>query len=504
MVNLRFRYPQKLGRLLSHREFALLTLAVAGLLCYPGLATASPQPRLREIVSKLRSATPPANQSIETRVPPSVANDLADLKHALRDLIVASASVPGATETNPEVLTSRVIARIEDDGVPVGDGGGFGVISGIDFRRPKEFSSWLIATTRLAIPYGVDTSLYLFELRGGAWKHALTLESNGYEEISGAQGWLTYHVSTAQAGKKPYLVTAEITPWPTSVWQTLRLKVLRIGEEVDRPVILATRSLSYCLDDTYYVSTEADRFSLIYQAEPADRELAGWRGVHYIEYSVGDTKAQVERETVVDPYNLIRKWAAQEWPVASKSVNAANSEIVRAWHQRFRSARWACGLGGTYLSKRTVGDRDELVSISECIQGANTTPAAYVILVAGSGGFRIDSLSTSKPASPEGNGYTIYNAGGPGITDPIPVSQPPVLLPADILADLGTEAHLLLSIVINEDGTVGTVNIRDWPASHSEVVMPTIRAVRRWRYKPGLKDGRPVKVSLPTSVAFEN
>jgi hypothetical protein len=66
---------------------------------------------------------------------------------------------------------------------------------------------------------------------------ALSLESNGYLDISGAQGWLTYDISPSLPSKRPYLVTAEIIPWPTSVWQTLRLKVLRIGEAPDKPVL---------------------------------------------------------------------------------------------------------------------------------------------------------------------------------------------------------------------------------------------------------------------------
>jgi hypothetical protein len=57
--------------------------------------------------------------------------------------------------------------------------------------------------------------------------------------------------------------------------------------------------------------------------------------------------------------------------------------------------------------------------------------------------------------------------------------------------------------LVNEDGSVGTVGILDWPEDQFRVVVPGIQAVKKWKYKPGMKDGKPVKVSLEVEVVFE-
>jgi len=117
----------------------------------------------------------------------------------------------------------------------------------------------------------------------------------------GAQGWLEYFVPPVSPGKKLYLVTADMTPWDISVWQTLRVKVLRPGPTPQSPLILATRALFYCLDEGYYFSMRPNGFGLIYLGDTVDRKLAGWRGVHYLEYAVNGNRAFVVKETAVDP-----------------------------------------------------------------------------------------------------------------------------------------------------------------------------------------------------------
>ncbi len=388
--------------------------------------------------------------------------------------------------------------------MPVGDWGGFGVIAGIHFSRPKEQPDWLIATTSLGIPYGIDTSVYVFEAQSGTWKNVLSVESNGYTEIRGAQGWLTHYVVPSKPGKKPFLVTAEVTPSPTSVWQGLRLRVLRVGPTPDRPVVVAKRSLSYCLDESYHIAVHADRFELIYLAEAVDPELAGFRGVHYLEYRLGEDGASVVHERAIDPYNMMNRWAAENWRVASKSVVETALEPARMWHDKFRISQWACGLSGFKLAERSHGDRTELIAVSECTQGRERTQAAYVTMVVTNGQFRIDSVSASERELNDSAGYIVYNGGGVGVTDPIPDSTPAPRLDGNISAQTANDAKLQFSIVVNEDGTVGTISIDNWPAELSEIVMPAIRSVRQWKYLPGLKEGRPAKVSVHVRILFQS
>lgn len=481
--------------------FRCLVLFAAGSTLLATASAANERP-IRKIVSELRRFQGGANQEMD--VPPRVAANLTALKHALRDVIVDVAASSDAVKVAADVLGTRVIERIEGEDVPVGDEGGFGAIPKIEFRRPREYPTWLIATTSLSIPYGLDTSLYLFEIRGSSWKHVLTVESNGYATISGAQGWLTYYVAPPVPGQKPYLVTADITPSNASVWQMLRVKVLRIGRTPETPVILASRGLNYCLDDAYYFSIRANGFGLIYLTSAVDRELAGFRGVHYLEYALDTRRASRVKEVTIDPYNVVGKWATEDWLIASRSVDASAREVLREWHQRFRTDRWACGLGGLGVTHRLDGDREQLLAVAGCTRGDDRAASAYVVFAAGRRGFRIVSISSTKPALPEQSGDTIYGAGGPGLTDPVLENSVRPKLSAGVPVSGPTPVKVPFRIVVKEDGSVDpAVTVRTWPLSDDRMIVHAIKAVRQWKYKPGLKDGRPVKVSIDVDLVFE-
>lgn len=457
---------------------------------------------IAEIVSGLRRFQVGADQEMD--VPPRVAAELTELKHALRDVVIEVAASPDAPKVADDVLAARVVERLEREDVPVGDEGAFGAIPKIEFRRPPEYPAWLIATTTLSIPYGSDTSLYLFEIRGSSWKHVLTVESNGYSTISGAQGWLTYYVAPPVAGQKPYLVTADITPSMASVWQGLRVKVLRIGRTPKTPVVLARRLLSYCLDDAYYFSMRANGFGLIFLTSAADPELAGFRGAHYLEYAVHNSRASRVKEVTIDPYHEVEQWVAADWKVASPPPDAASNEDLRAWHRRFRTDRWACGLGRLRVAHRLDGGRQQLLAVAGCTRGDDEADSAFVVFAAGQRGFRIVSISSQKPALSEESGDTVWNAGVPGLTDPVLEHSVRPKLPANVLPAAPTKVSIPFRVVVKEDGSIDpVVRVRSWPLSEDRIVVQAIKALRQWKYRPGLMDGRAVKVSLDVDVVFE-
>ena len=415
-------------------------------------ARAANERSIREIVSELRRFQVESNQEME--VPPRVAANLTGLKHALRDVVIDVAASPDAAEVAADALGARVVERLEREDVPVGDEGEFGAIPKIEFRRPPEYPAWLIATTTLSIPYGSDTSLYLFEMRGSSWKHVLTVESNGYSTISGAQGWLTYYVAPPMPGQKPYLVTADVTPSSASVWQGLRVKVRRIGRTPERPVVLARRVLSYCLDDAYYFSIRANGFGLIFLTFAVDPELAGFRGVHYLEYAVDDSRASRVKEVTIDPYNVVGRWATEDWPIASQTVDASASEDLHEWHQRFQTDRWACGLSGLGVTHRLDGNREQLLAVADCTHGDDRAASAYVVFAGGQRGFRIVSISSKKPALSEESGDTVWSAGGPGLTDPVLEHAVRPKLPADVLPTGPTPVVSLFALSSRKTGAL--------------------------------------------------
>ena len=500
LLQRRANYAAHSGTSMRSAALALLLLLLhAPLWGQPSRKAAITPPRsVRDIVSELRRFPTDPDKDAEGEVPPAVARNLKALKHGLRDMIVQTLAAPAAASQKPDVLAAEVIERLKREDVPVGDTGGYGVISGIEFRRPPEYPSWLIATTTVSIPYGEDTSLYLFELKEDAWKLAMTQESNDYEAIREAQGWLTYEVSPAPTGEKPYLVTAQVSPASISVWQTLQLRILRVGPDAEHPVLLAKRMLSYCLDDTYYFSVDAGGFGLIYLGDAVDED-PGDPGVHYLEYRVSGSHAWVARNIGGDPYNVMRTWIAQNWTVARQSIGPSATSDLRGWHRRMQTDRWTCGPGVASLSHRAVNGKEELLSAVACTEGQKKNPPAYAVLKATHNGLRIVKISNEKPDTDEG--VIVANAGIEGLTNPVPVHAPQPAWPADV-PTAAKELKLRLSATVDEHGDVTRVSLLGWPDNRYRIVVPAIEAVKKWKYKPGQENGKPVSVEIPVEVVF--
>jgi hypothetical protein len=189
----------------------------------------------------------------DPRVPPDAKLLLTTLKHQLRDLIQDTLNSQSNQQANPRRLQAEIIAVLERDGIKVEEPEElvidenyvepeyiqeYGNIYRIVVRRPDRHSDLLAVTTTLSIPCGTDTSLYIFRNRGGRWDLILAQESNGYDEITGAQGRFGYAISPLDSQNRFFVVTANINPWCMSNWQSIRYAVLREGENAYEPRVL--------------------------------------------------------------------------------------------------------------------------------------------------------------------------------------------------------------------------------------------------------------------------
>lgn len=95
-----------------------------------------PSASIRDIVSELRRFHTDSDSDWE--VPPTVSRDIELLKHRLRDMIIRTLATPNAAAVEPSALAAQVIDQLAKEDVPVGDSGGYGVVSKIEFRRPNE------------------------------------------------------------------------------------------------------------------------------------------------------------------------------------------------------------------------------------------------------------------------------------------------------------------------------------------------------------------------------
>ena len=65
-----------------------------------------------------------------------------------------------------------------------------------------------------------------------------------------------------------------------------------------------------------------------------------------------------------------------------------------------------------------------------------------------------------------------------------------------------TDAKVGIACVVNADGRVGTATVAASPDPKLNDV--AVRALRQWRFKPGLKDGKPVAVRIFVELAIEH
>jgi Gram-negative bacterial TonB protein C-terminal len=408
---------------------------------------------VRDIVTRLRHA--PENG---TNVSPAVSADLTALKHALRDLIADT--VRNGVGVAPEELQARVIAQLAREDVPVGDVGNFGVIEDIAIERPKEYAEWLIATIELGIPWGDDASLYVFKAASGSWQLAMAVERTGYDAIYGAQGSMAYRVGLAADGNSPFLLTTSIAQSNVSVWLGLTLRVLAVGADPEHPVVLLSRTLPNCIDQPYQVALERGGFGLLNLGE-AVNELLGFRGLHYVQYVVRSNGVSLVKEDAADPTGILK----------------------------------GC-VGGAWLQHRKLQGRDVLFAVAACEK-----PVRYVVLRVGSSGFRVESRSTVRPEwLDDSRGETVWAAGMNDVTVAVAASTVAPRLPEGYT---GNQRDLRLSLVVKSDGSIDMVSIPDWP-DEPGLVVPAIRALHQWKFKPGMKDGQPATTALTVDVVFQN
>lgn len=226
----------------------------------------------------------------DPRLPAAAIPLLTQLKHQLLDLILETLNESGAQKKTPKQLQASVLAKLSRVGVRVeaqkdvvADGNQresgyiYADIYDIRIERPARHHNLLAVTTIIGVCCGDDSSLYVFKRNEAQWKLIPADESNGYTEISGAQGRFQYAISPPDRQGNFFVVTANVNPWCTSSWQSIRYKVLRPGLRSDQPeVILSARESIYLgmSDPVYKIELRGNSFTLSFNTSASDQEMA--------------------------------------------------------------------------------------------------------------------------------------------------------------------------------------------------------------------------------------
>jgi periplasmic protein TonB len=102
------------------------------------------------------------------------------------------------------------------------------------------------------------------------------------------------------------------------------------------------------------------------------------------------------------------------------------------------------------------------------------------------------------PGSGAGTGGGVYRIGG-GVSSPIPIYKPEPEY-SEEARKAKFQGVVLLAVVIDEDGK--TSNIRVLRPLGLGLDEKAIEAVQKWRFRPSMKDGRPVAVQANIEVNF--
>ena len=102
------------------------------------------------------------------------------------------------------------------------------------------------------------------------------------------------------------------------------------------------------------------------------------------------------------------------------------------------------------------------------------------------------------PGSGGGFGGGVYRIGG-GVSDPVPIFKPEPEY-SEEARKAKFQGAVLLAIVIDEQGR--TRDIRVLRPLGLGLDEKAIEAVTKWRFRPSMKDGRPVPVMANVEVNF--
>lgn len=277
-------------------------------------------------------------------VPPAAQKFLPIFKEGLRQRITLSLNAHAAS--SPEILRSLILVDLAKDGIEPFSSeefennynpkeGDFGYLVELEVRQPTHHPELLAVVTTISIPCGSDSSLDLYHRVGSAWELSMVVESNGYADVSGAQGSFQFAVSPPDAEGNWFVVTADVNPWCSSNWQSLRYKVLRPGNAANlpQPLLKEETGIYIGVDQPYRLTVRQKGFEIRNVASQSlDAGLL--TRVHINKYEVeGDNVKRIVPLALV-PEDFLDEWVGMKWEDASRWISGSRGDELHEWHER--------------------------------------------------------------------------------------------------------------------------------------------------------------------------
>jgi hypothetical protein len=368
-------------------------------------------PRMAETAARLHAIEPAEG---DTDISPAVSELLTRFKHQLRDTVV-DAVASEAVDASASLLQQSILHALRSEGIRLdAEWGGYGSIESIEVERPKSPSGLLVITTELSIPCGSDTSLYVFE----AGKLILAREAKPYDTVSGAQGSFEWRLSPPDPDGSWFVVTANINPWCSSNWQSLRYEALRPGPSPDSPRVLVSDESTIFLSDGYELSIDRGSFTLNFIAGQT-LDVGILTREHVIRVRIDGDRAQRIEPIATTPQGFVDEWLRAPWGEISRwsdpALESLHDEIATAlsWEER-KKDHFSSSLAPTVTC---AGSREWIVELdlepdsdtdleqdskpcTESDAESDKSPESlwwYFDVVATDGGFRMLAISDDIP-----------------------------------------------------------------------------------------------------------
>jgi hypothetical protein len=381
----------------------------------------SPQPSslvspIGETLKQLKSVKLPIDQSRWSEVPADARKPLTDLKHQLRDVLSEAVFSQRGASPDPKSLTATVLKELRRGGIEVTAKNchqAYGCIAQLGFEQPAGHAELLVATSIVTAYCARDASLYIFEQRGGQYSLALSLESDGYSETTGAQNQLRYAVLAAPEVNSRWSVVAayvQAACTSSSLWRRIRLRVLRPSGIADRPELLLSETDDAKLPDEndYSLLAGGDTFTLRYRGAMILDGAIDSR-IHVASFRVTENGVIRLPPVALLPQDFVDEWIQLPWSQASFWNKSADTARIENWHDKIRSAKAAA-----VYSK--------LDFAQQCGEGTNNWQVALSIGLLG--GIKALSDDVYFSISKQGDSYFVTDIrsvrplGCPGETPP--------------------------------------------------------------------------------------
>jgi len=373
---------------------ATCTFILASPMCARAQQSASVGiPRL---IEDLRAIPVPSDPAAADQVPPEARPVLQSLKKQLRDLIARSletsvASDPSATLNVALQPQGLQVDPIEADHPALAIQHYAQTVS-IHLERPANNPNLLAVETSIGLACGDDSSLYVFARKGVSWRNLLSLESDSYDDLAGANGHLSFSISPPEHGGHWYAVVARMSPQCASPWRPMTYEILRPTHDPWHPDILLSGMETARWDHDLTLVTDLKTLQVHFIGSMHLETVANQRE-HVLNFQLKGGRFLRVAPLAWGPEEFVDEWLDLNWESAASWSERKSKDRLYAWHER---------LGGD----RRNSYSSEVVSIMTC--GSREMPRLWQVALALQPGPNSMALPSTAFVTVENTGRDIY------------------------------------------------------------------------------------------------